>query len=51
MDESGHIWKPYIKLSTMNAEEYKKECLRNRLIKKYLPIDKVLFWPELVTIH
>ena len=23
MDESEHIWKPYIKLSTMNAEEYK----------------------------
>ena len=24
MDESGHVWKPYIKLGTINAEEYKK---------------------------
>ena len=40
IDESGHVSEPYIKLGTMNAEEYKKECLRNRLIKKYLKIGR-----------
>ena len=38
----------------MKAEEYRTECLENRLlpfIQQYHNIDDVLFWPDLASIH
>jgi hypothetical protein len=54
MDQKGNVSEPYIKLGTMKAEEYRKECLEKRLlpfILKYHSIGDVLFWPDLATIH
>ena len=54
MDECGNVSEPYIKIGTMKAEEYKRECLQKRLlpfILKHHSIDEILFWPDLATIH
>ena len=54
MDEFGNISEPYIKVGSMNSEEYRVECIERRLmpfINKYHKSKQVLFWPDMARIH
>lgn len=53
-DSEGNFSDPYVMKGTMNAQCYLKNCIKRRLlpfIQRHHPIDKVLFWPDLATIH
>ena len=49
-----NVYEPYIKIGSMNAEEYRTECIEKRLIpfiEKYHKTEEVIFWPDMARIH
>ena len=54
IDQFGNVSKPYVKEGTMNAREYRTECLAKRLlpfIRSKHNISDVIFWPDMAAIH
>ncbi len=54
MDSFGNISTSYFCKGTINANLYKNECLKKRLlpfIRKYHKINDILFWPDMATSH
>ena len=54
LDEYGNVSDPFIKVGTLTAEEYLKECLIKRLlpfIEKYHRNSNIVFWADMATIH
>ena len=54
IDQFGNVSKPYVKKGTMNAREYRIECLAKRLLpflKSKHNISNVIFWPDMAAIH
>jgi hypothetical protein len=54
MDQNGNVSEPFVKYGTLNAEEYRRECLQNILLpflRKHHSLSDCVFWPDLATVH
>lgn len=52
--EDGQVSPAYVAPNTIKAENYRKECLKKRLVpwlKKTYPDKKIYFWPDMSRCH